>query len=556
MGASDEARLAEARAALRSGDATGARRAVEPLAGDPSAEVLEVLARADYLDMAFPEAIERWERAYAIHRATGDGTGAVRVARTLSAMYYAIVGDFAVANGWIAQAQTILADNPASPERGWVALDVGMFQSDRERKNDHFREALEEGRRLDDRELEISALAYLGASLVHADRSDEGMALLDEALAAVAGEEVDDFCVLEEVFCQLFAACEHARDVDRADQWIRIGEAIASRRQLPAVSAFCRTHYGGVLTAAGRWGEAEAALTDAIRLWGLGQRSILRGGALVRLADLRVRQGRFEEAEQLLENLDPMAADEASGALAAIHLAKGQTALAREEVERALERLDPMSSAAAPLLELLIEVHLAAGSLDLADAVADRLAACAGRHGRADVRAAAALGRARVCLASNSGDPQACLREALAGYRRARMPIELARARLELARALADESPEVAVAEARAALAEFERLNVPRYADAAAALLRDLGVRPATPARSPGSLSKREAEVLELIGHGLSNPQIAERLFISRKTVEHHVGNVLGKLGLRSRSEAAAYAVRVSASLTAESGGE
>ena len=108
-----------------------------------------------------------------------------------------------------------------------------MFENDRARKDPCTARPSAVAQRFDDRELEFVTRAYLGASLVHGDRTDQGMALLDESLAAVAGGDVEDFCMLEEIFCQLFSACEYARDVRRAEEWIRVGEDIAARRGSP-----------------------------------------------------------------------------------------------------------------------------------------------------------------------------------------------------------------------------------------------------------------------------------------------------------------------------------
>jgi DNA-binding NarL/FixJ family response regulator len=537
--------LAECRAALRDGDAVTARRLLTQVnLESASGELLEMWACAAYLELDYPAAADRFERAYAAYRAAGDPVGAVRMARLLVGLNVSIFGNFAVANGWAGRAMTLLEEAPpGSHEAGWVVLGLGMSETIRDRKHGYFEEARDIARRVGDRNLEFTAQAYLGASLVHADRTDEGMTLLDEALAAIAGGEVDDFFVLEEIFCQLFAACEHACDVRRAEEWSRVGEAIAQRRRLPAVSAFCRTHYGGVLTTAGRWPEAEESLTAAVRLWGLGHRSSLRAGALARLAELRVRQGRLEEAEQILDGLDPDAGEETARPRAAIHLARGETELAGYVLERALGQTDPLSSAAAPLWALMVEVHLAAGEAEAAQDAAERTARCAQRSASPYLAATAALARGRVCVATGS-DPCSCLQQAQAGFERAGMPMEASRARLSLARALATERPEVARAEARAALDAFARLQASRDADAAAAVLRELGVRAAVPRQAAGPLTCREAEVLELLGHGLSNPEIAERLFLSRKTVEHHVANILAKLGVRSRADAARRAGR------------
>jgi DNA-binding CsgD family transcriptional regulator len=60
----------------------------------------------------------------------------------------------------------------------------------------------------------------------------------------------------------------------------------------------------------------------------------------------------------------------------------------------------------------------------------------------------------------------------------------------------------------------------------------------------PDGLTPREAEIIELLGRGLTNAEIGERLFISPRTVANHVQSILAKTGSGNRAEAAAYALR------------
>ena len=62
---------------------------------------------------------------------------------------------------------------------------------------------------------------------------------------------------------------------------------------------------------------------------------------------------------------------------------------------------------------------------------------------------------------------------------------------------------------------------------------------------SPEKLTRRETEVLRALARGLSNQEIANELIVGIKTVKTHVSNILGKLGLPSRTRAALYAIKI-----------
>jgi DNA-binding CsgD family transcriptional regulator/tetratricopeptide (TPR) repeat protein len=112
----------------------------------------------------------------------------------------------------------------------------------------------------------------------------------------------------------------------------------------------------------------------------------------------------------------------------------------------------------------------------------------------------------------------------------------------EAALALADSDNPGAL---REALATFDRLGARPMRDTTARRLRELGVRnvPRRPSMlSADGLSAREQDVLTLLADGRRNTEIAAALFLSRRTVEHHVAAILRKLGVPNRTEAARHA--------------
>jgi DNA-binding CsgD family transcriptional regulator len=521
----------EARAHFAAAGALGARAAM-----------LEGLGRADHFEGRHADAVRHNEEAFEAYRAEDDPAGAAEVARWLAFLNGLWAGDLAVAAGWMARAARLLDGVDERPVHGWVRLDHAVFTTDPGGRARIAEDVLEIARRQGDADLEWAARALLGNAAVARGDVARGMRLLDEAMAAIAGGEVTDPGAVADIFCRLLSACEAATDVRRAEEWMA-----AAQRLAPAglretfVAPTCRCHLGGVLVAGGRWDEAERHLTAALEAFEAGLRAE-RAAPLLRLATLRALQGRFEEAERLLEGIEWQPA--ARACLSTVALARGEHDLAEDLARRCLDGRDPSDPACGPMLEVLVTARLGRGDRAGAREALGRLRALAAARGDDRAVAMAHLAEGRVRAAEGDERAAVALTAALERFASLDLPLEAGRARLALAASLGPVSPSAAAAEARLALTAFERLGAARDADAAAALLRGLGAPGRAGRRLPGPLTRREEEVLELLAAGLSNRQIAERLVISPRTAEHHVARVLGKLALRSRAEAAAYALR------------
>lgn len=538
-----EALLVEGGEALEQARWEDARLAFDEAVGfEPAGEALFGLSDAHWWLGDLTASVSCKERAFAVFRDSGDLGQAALAALLLCLDYRKQFGDTVSSGGWLDQAIRLIEGHDIEEMRGWMMFAKSFESGDPVRAEELAREAHAFAMDCGDRDLELCALSQTGVSLVAQGRVAEGVRCLDESMAVSLGTAGSPGTVVF-TSCMMMTSCSKCAEFARAKHWVHATLVFTQQFGCPFLYAECRILYGEVLIANGDWAKAEEELLAGLRL-AEGAVPALQRLAIAALAGLWVSQGRMEEAERLLRGHEDH--DETAVVMARIHLRNGRPELAAALANRRLESLGAERLDSGVLIELLGTVDLAVGDNAGAQQCGRDMAEFGARTGCEVLRARGERlwGRAEAAL----GDALAArlhLDRALVAFQRLGMPHDAARTRAGLALALRPSEPEVARAEGLAALATFEEIGAGPDADLLAAFLRSVGVKAARVGpRARAELTRREAEILGLLGEGLSNPEIAERLFLSRRTVEHHVEHVLAKLGVRRRSEAAAESVR------------
>ena len=300
-----------------------------------------------------------------------------------------------------------------------------------------------------------------------------------------------------------------------------------------AMAALC---LGDAQTATALLPEAEAIVREIGSPNWVPTALTTAGAACALRGDLAAAEERTTAAEAMLVSYgrNPL--------LALVRRARGLTALAGGRPAEALGEfrrvLDPADDSYHPYTGYLLAGHMAEAAAGCGDfgelrRLADELGPVADVSGSPALLAG--LGYARAVLADTAEAWDKALGEDLPEW-----PFEQARRRhaygawLRRRRRPADSRPLL-----RAAAATFDALGATAWADRSRAELQASGESLRRPAQAAGRLTPQEALIARLAAEGLSNRDIAERLFLSPRTVTTHLSRIYPKLGIRSRSELA-----------------
>ncbi|MFF4041942.1 AAA family ATPase [Streptomyces sp. NPDC001816] len=483
-----------------------------------------------------------------------------------------LVQALARGDGWqeLAYAQDLVRGLPPSEVHAEVLANVAGWSMLHQPGPEAFaaaERAVEYARMVGAREIELNARITLGCLMVDAGDVDAGLAettrvmetALQEGVAHVAGR----------AHVNLPSELEAVGRSREAVPILREGIAFARKYGLLDSEAWIWGNLSDSLYALGQWDEAAEAASGAL---GSAASAKPRGSGALRLAHIALARGDAAEARRQLAishthygTHDPMPQQQLPIARIAIGVAaeEGRLLDARAELDRALEVGFPPGTQRYgwPLL------------LAAATAEADARALPAAADGRAEVLDKLAEAARKLTTGApvwdayerwtraelhraHGTDTTALWSDVVTDFECLDRPYDLARVRRRLAQALLEEAAgdderDRATELLRLAGAVADHLGARPLAEAVARLAQRARLtlthtprKALDPAESLG-LTSRERDVLRLVSAGRTNRQIAEELFISPKTASVHVSNILSKLGVAGRGEAAAVAHRL-----------
>jgi len=499
---------------------------------------------------------ENRTKAFNLYLQKDDTLGAVRNACWIGVDYIEFKGEFAVASGWFKRAENLLEGLPPSSELSMFKILKARwtFQVD---KNSEIAfklldESLQISKSLKNVDGEMLAEALKGFILVVEGNITEGMPLLDDATLLAINSDQSDIKFTTITCCYLIDACERIRDYERATQWCDNVKELCKKWRYKAMFANCRMKHAGLLIWKGEWNEAEEELLSAANE--LKQfRPVQVNACTVRLADLKRRQGKWSEAEQLLSRVESHPLKQLYSAF--LYFDRQEYEKALDIAERYLRRFSLIERAERTVvLELLIRINIKLGKLEQADKLLDELKEISNSINTLPLKAAVLSAEGYLYFAQkNYEQAKKNLEDAVDIYDKIKSAFESSRTRVLLSEVLINlDKFAQAEGELNTASSKFRELGAEKDFEKAKFTLKNLYKENAAD-KNKYEFTGRELEVLRLIAEGKNNEEIAEKLFLSIRTVEKHLTNIYSKVGVSGKSArayVASYAIKHNLILT------
>jgi|UniRef100_Q11FI4 DNA-binding NarL/FixJ family response regulator len=501
-------------------------------------EDLERLAVSAYLVGRDEDYLRVLERVHHAHLDSGNLIRAARAAFWVG-LRLALRGEAGPASGWFGRAHRLLErEGKSCVEEGYLLLPLAEQQLGAKAADTALgtaTRAAEIAEKFGEADLGACARHMQGRILIQQGEVEKGLALLDEAMVAVTAGELSPI-MTGLIYCSVIDACQQIYAVDRARQWTNaLAQWCAEQPQLVSFTGSCLVHRAEIMQMNGFWPQA---IEEARRACAVTRGSELPppGTAYYQQAEIHRLRGEFAEAEKAFRQASSRGCEPLPG-LALLRLAQKRTEAAAAAIKRALGATEDRLLRA-KFLPACVEIMLASGDIASAGEACRELEESADRFRTVVLQAMA--GHAAGAVALSADDHQNALKALRAAFElwlQVEAPYPAARTRELMAlacRGMGDE--EGASLELAAAREAFQALG------AAPDMARI--DRLALPRNTRKGLTRRELEVLRLVTAGKPNKVIAAELFLSEKTIDRHLSNIFDKLGVSSRTAAAAWAFR------------